>query len=470
MKSHLLTATAITLLTAGLAAAQPVETIIVTSAADSGPGSLRAALATAAVSETPSQILLAAGTPVAIETTLSYEGSASLSIVGTGQMIMTGNNVTLIAVPNGADLTLTGLTLVGPGGFDINNRGDLDGPAGKGLFIGVPIDAIGPIHLNLTDVTVKNVAGHGVHISDCSLADACGGGAGGGGDGSPASLVINATNLTIDGVGYGRFDADGLRADERGPGSITFTAIGSTFHGVGADGVELDEGDAGDITVLVVDSVFSANGNYCDPSVLGAFLPDQAEAAFDDGTTAADAIPGPITDAPDNACIEREVDFYDSGFVAEFAFGLDLDDGIDLDEAGDGSLIATMLGARVAGNLDEGIDFDEEGAGDIHVSFVATSAEENTDDGFKMSESGAGDVTGIIDHSGARANGGKGMVFEEEDAGDVAVTITNVTTANNDDSDDTGVEVVQDDDGVGTLTVVSSDIADGFDVEGVTVQ
>ena len=101
---------------------------------------------------------------------------------------------------------------------------------------------------------------------------------------------------------------------------------------------------------------------------------------------------------------------------------------------------------------------------------MATSAEENTDDGFKMSEYGAGDVTGIIDHSGARANGGKGMVFEEEDAGDVAVTITNVTTANNDDSDDTGVEVVQDDDGVGTLTVVSSDIADGFDVEGVTVQ
>ena len=58
-------------------------------------------------------------------------------------------------------------------------------------------------------------------------------------------------------------------------------------------------------------------------------------------------------------------------------------------------------------------------------------------------------------------------MFEEESDGDLAVTVVRSSTANNDDSDDTGIEAVQEDAGTGTLTVRSSDIADGIDADGV---
>ena len=118
---------------------------------------------------------------------------------------------------------------------------------------------------------------------------------------------------------------------------------------------------------------------------------------------------------------------------------------------------------------DEGVDFDEEGPGGINASFIGTKANGNTDDGYKLSEEDAGGVEGLMQGAEAKENGGKGAVFEEEDAGGVAVTVTDSMTANNDDSDKTGLEVVQEDAGQGTLTVINSDIADGIDAEGVTV-
>ena len=66
-------------------------------------------------------------------------------------------------------------------------------------------------------------------------------------------------------------------------------------------------------------------------------------------------------------------------------------------------------------------------------------------------------------------NGGKGIVLEEEDNGNVTVVVNDTLTENNDDSDKTGLEVVQEDKGQGTLTVRNSSIVDGIDAEGVTV-
>jgi hypothetical protein len=47
--------------------------------------------------------------------------------------------------------------------------------------------------------------------------------------------------------------------------------------------------------------------------------------------------------------------------------------------------------------------------------------------------------------------------------------VTGAITGNNDDGDDTGLELVQEDDGAGTATVTGSTLADGIDAEGVTV-
>lgn len=451
----------------GAASFAAAQTYPVTSAADSGEGSLRAALSAAEAAG--GTVLVMVDGDIEIASTLSYGGTAPLAIIGAGQTVSTPANVTLLAATGGADLTIQGLTFSGPGGYSINARGDVDQPAGKGIFVDVADDATGTVALTLTDVTVEGVAGHGIHVSDCTLADECGGGGGGAGEGSPASISVTLTGVVVNNVGNGRFDADGLRVDERGEGSIHARIVQSLFTGVGADGVELDEGQAGDVVIFTSGSAFNANGGYCDPDLLGAFMPSEPEGEFEEGAVMESAIPGPITGTPDDRCIERAVDLYDDGSVEEYEFAIDTDDGFDVDEAGPGNLIALVTGSQILDNLDEGLDYDEEGPGGIELTVVDSRATGNTDDGFKNSEEDEGGVTCVLSSVVSTGNGGKGFVCEEEDAGDVTVHASATVTAGNDDSDDTGLELVQDDDGTGIAIIVGSEIADGIDAEGVDV-
>ncbi|MFS4583662.1 hypothetical protein [Phaeobacter sp. C3_T13_0] len=330
-------------------------------------------------------------------------------------------------------------------------------------------DQTGTVTLVLNDVSVVGVANHGVHISDCSLADDCGGGGGGAGEGSDASILVRLTNVIIDDVGNGRFDADGLRVDERSEGSVTLIADASSFTHVGADGVELDEGQDGDVQVNVSDAVFNNNGAYCDPSVLAAFLPEVDEAEFDQGQTAADDIPGEITGSPDDACFEREVDLYDDGTVEAYEFGIDLDDGFDVDEAGPGSIHLLMEDSEIVGNLDEGLDFDEENEGGIVVSVLRTHAAGNNDDGYKISEEDAGDVSGTFVMSAAAENGGVGFVLEEAGSGDLALTAANPVSFGND-GGDVSFELVQEDEGAGGALIFGGAVAEPMELHGVVLE
>jgi hypothetical protein len=176
-----------------------------------------------------------------------------------------------------------------------------------------------------------------------------------------------------------------------------------------------------------------------------------------------------VTGSPDDACIEREVTLYDSGSVKEYEFGIDTDDGFDIDEAGPGDLWALIVGPSVRGNLDEGLDFGEEDEGGIRFAAWRTTAKDNADDGFKIVESEGGSVEALLHKVTSKDNGGKGAVFEQRDEGDLNVVIDQSETANNDDSDKTGLEVVQDGAGEGTLTVRASDIADSIDAENVDI-
>ncbi len=442
--------------------------LLVTNGNDAGDGSLRAALAAAAQMADGAQVLITTNDDIIIQSGLVYTGIAPLTLIGNGQTVMSRADADILAITNGADLTVAALNFTGAGGFDIQNphAGDV---AGKGIFVDIRDDQTGTMTLNLSDVTVAGVAGHGVHVSDCALADACGGGGGGFGEGSAASISITLENVVISDVGNGRFDADGLRVDERGAGDIVFASSGSLFTGVGADGVELDEGQAGSVHVVSRNDVFRDNGGYCDPDVLMAFMPASTEGAYVDGTTTLADIPGPVSGSADDGCFEREVSLYDSGNVEEFEIGLDFDDGFDVDEAGPGSITALVVGGLIVGNLDEGLDFDEEDGGDIVITLWDTKAGGNTDDGFKHSESGTGDVIATMVGVQAANNGGKGAVFEEENSGDVTVKAVGVMTSNNDDSIATGIEVNQEGTGTGVLELDRSDIADGVDSEGVEV-
>ncbi len=405
---------------------------------------------------------------ITLDGPLVYEGAAPLTIIGNGQTLSLSQNATILTAANGADLTVHGLTLSGPGGFDIENRGDTDGAAGKGIFVDVRDDQTGTVRLTLSDVTVEDTAGHGIHVSDCSLADDCGGGGGGAGEGSDASISVVLSNVIVQNVGYGRFDADGLRVDERSIGDISLAAVNASFIGVGADGAELDEGQAGDVIVHVTGGSFASNGGYCDPELLSAFMPAEPEGEFDEGAVHEADIPSPITGTPDDGCFEREVGTYDDGSVEEYEFSIDVDDGFDIDEAGDGSIRAVIIGASITNNLDEGLDYDEEGAGGMELTLIGTTASGNTDDAYKTSEEDEGAVIGTAIGLSATDNGGVGVVFEEEDGGDVAVAMIGGATSGNDDGE-TGVEIVQEDDGMGLATLIGADIADGSEIEGVDV-
>ncbi|XSG82866.1 MAG: hypothetical protein ACPW61_03550 [Methyloligella sp. ZOD6] len=450
---------------AGLAMPASAAELLVTTGADAGPGSLRAALQQAAKGEGDAQIFVTTGDDIQIETPLTYEGTAPLGLYGSGQVIKTDKNITLLTIAKGADLTVSELSFQGPGGFSIEKR-----DAGKGIFVDVDKDATGTVRLTLDKVSVSGVAYHGIHISDCDLADDCGFGMGGEGAGSAASIDVRLADVEVSNVGHGKFDADGVRVDERGEGDIRFTARHAKFSHVGADGVELDEGQEGDVVTRVADAEFSGNGTYCDPKLLKAFLPKEDEGKFDDGEKQEADIPAKIAGSPDDACFEREVKLYESGSVKKYEISIDLDDGFDIDEAGEGNLIAVLSDTEVKDNKDEGIDFDEADAGRVSFAFRDGEVEGQTDDGIKVSEEGADGVSALVHDVSSKENGGKGAVFEQEDEGDIDVVVVKVETENNDDGDKTGIEVVQDGDGKGTLIVRDSDIADGIDAEGVEVK
>ena len=141
--------------------------LIVTSTADDGAGSLRAALASASAAQGPQQILLAVGEGIELETGLVYSGAAPLTLIGTGQTISIAVDETLLTASAGADLSVEDLTFRGPGGFDLGARADIeDGTAGKGIFVDLRDDQSGLATLSLTRVTVADVASHGIHVSD----------------------------------------------------------------------------------------------------------------------------------------------------------------------------------------------------------------------------------------------------------------------------------------------------------------
>ncbi|OAN82197.1 hypothetical protein A8B78_08705 [Jannaschia sp. EhC01] len=463
LTSRLSTATALVLC---LTAPAFAETLMVTNFAPTGPGSLQAALDAAGASNVRSVILVteADGT-ITTPTGLRYEGAAPVVIMGNGVTIASPNDVTLLTAIGPQVLAIFATQFTGPGGYSITDQG---AAAGRGIFLDVAEDAAGVVSLVLTNVAVSGVAGHGIHVSDCTLAEACGGGEGGAGEGSDASIRVELNRVRIADVGQGSFDADGLRVDERGPGSIDLTGVNFQATGVGADGIELDEGQEGDVTVDMIRADFIENGTYCDPAVLEAYLPEQSEGEFREFEIAVVDLPQPSPDTPDMNCFELELDIFDDGSVEAYEYSIDVDDGLDIDEAGPGSIIATFSVGQMLANFDEGYDFDEAGPGDIDVVFTGIIANGNIDDAIKLSEAGPGSVYVTATTVEASSNGGIGIVAEEEDRGDLFMALISSATAGND-GGELGVEAVQDDEGVGNVYVIDSEIADGIETDGATI-
>ena len=423
--------------------------------------SLRAALVNG-----DSKIVIRGGTGVMeINETLEYSGTTPLTIKGNGAEIVyvgpTTDSGPILFLSAGADLSVSNLSLRGQGGFNIEDQQG----GGKGIFVQVPPDREGVVSVNLTKVSVFDTGNHGVHVSDCSLGDDCGAGQGGGGQGSDASVWVQLQSVIIDGVGFGKQDADGVRVDDRGAGDIIFTAANSTFVNVGADGVELDEGNEGSVQVSARNLTFDSNGAYCDPDILEPFLeeylngqPDEAE--FEEGEQQPGDLAGPVQGSPDDICIEYEIDLYDDGTVEAYEYGIDVDDAFDIDEDGPGGIFGMLTRLTIVDNLDEGLDFDTAGTeGDNAVDLIIAQvkASGNGDEAIKISEEGNASV--YVDMRALHIDGD--VEVEEENDGDLKVTVSGSTIGDD-------LKLSEEDAGAGTVVLNGTTVVDDKDFNNVS--
>jgi hypothetical protein len=335
--------------------------VAVTSAADEGPGSFRAAIEQANDDAAVSAIVFDHRLSVVrLNEGIVYTGAQDLRI--------DGNTVDIqpVAAKRGViDL----FTTTGGGDLSLSQIGFRHGA--NGVVVDVPLDAAGDVAVKLDRVTIADNGLFGLHIIDLTEVPPETPDADPTQIGSDAGVSLLVTGSTITGNGTAAHDQDGIRVDERGGGGIDVDILLSRLDGNGAEGIELDEGGDGHVRLAASASSFDRNG------------------------------------------------FISSGDPED----PDFDDGIDIDEAGAGSIFVHLAGISASGNFDEGIDLNEGDEGNLYMTLVGVRANGNTDEGVALEETGDGGIFATLLGVQARENGADGVQFEEFDAGDIAIDI-----------------------------------------------
>ena len=90
----------------------------------------------------------------------------------------------------------------------------------------------------------------------------------------------------------------------------------------------------------------------------------------------------------------------------------DLDDGFDIDEYNDGSVIGVVASSVASDNYEEGLDFNENNAGDLRVDLVHVEANGNREEGVDYEEdddfAGGGDLVTVMTDVTTNGNGADG--------------------------------------------------------------
>jgi hypothetical protein len=379
--------------------------VLVTTASDAGPGSLRDAIARTNADPGVRQIVIQGSVrTIALQGGLVYTGAQALRIVGNTATLDAANvGGTALLATGGGDLTVLGLT--------VRNAG------GEGIAVEVPAGRTGTQSLTLQNVLIENNRGHGVLVNDqadpSTPEDANGEPLQPNPEGSAASVRVTLVNTQLVHNGYSVSDRDGLRVNEGGAGDLELVAHNVIARDNAADGIELDERGAGDVRVDVTEVRLVENGRF-DPE--------------------------------------------------------DLDDGFDIDEANEGSIVGTVRDTRVTDNFEEGLDFNENNLGDLRVDFtnvvVTGSGEEGIDleeddetvnytmlggdivttmvnvtatgngtnggdGGIKIREKAAGNLSVVVDGVVASANAVDGINIREDADGTLTATVRNATTTGN---------------------------------------
>ena len=386
----------------------------VTTSADAGEGSLRAAIeaANAEASITTIQVARNLGT-VALVTTIHYTGSQALTING-GNLVLNaadlGNGESGFLADGGGDLKITDLTI--------------ENAPGVGLEVQVPSNETGTQSLTLDKFTVRNSGLHGVLMNDQDdpLTDPATVPSPGAQGGSDVSLVVQVTNSLFENNGFESIDNDGIRINEGGLGNLDFAISGSLTQANGADGIELDERGAGSVVFDITKTDLLENGFF------GIEKPFN-ERDLDDGI---------------------DVDEWGAGdLIGTFAHvksNGNAEQGVDLNENEAGNLGVTMTDVEGSGNGQEGIEFEEDDdradGGDINAVLSQITTNDNGhweddegglgDGGLKSREKGAGDNnTQVLVATSIGNLAGDGVIIREEGVGNILTVLTNIFALDN---------------------------------------
>lgn len=340
-----------------------LSTVVVTSEADAGPGTFRAAVDRANADSSVASIRFSPRVDtVRLNNTVAFTGTQDLAIDGSRASVEAApgrqGQFDLFVASGGGDLTLSRIAF----------RGGSDG-----VVVAVPAAATGTVDVTLRDAAVTDNAEFGLHVDDLNA--------------SAASVDLEVIRSAILRNGATLSDKDGIRVDERGAGGITATIRDSRLDANGAEGVELDEGGAGSVRLSVRASTFNNNG---------FFDPDD----FDDGIDVDEADAGNVN-----------VSIRDAEVNGNF------DEGVDLNEEGDGSLFLRAEDLEANRNTDEGVALEEADAGGIFADLEDVRLSGNGADGFQAEEGGAGDLFTRIADSVITNNAGFGVKVVQETPG-----------------------------------------------------
>lgn len=269
---------------------------------------------------------------------------------GAQAMVIRGEGARL----EGSGLPAGGSALVAQGGGELTiTELTVARAPGNGITIKVPELATRVFKVRLDEVTILDNGLHGILINDQAeyFVDP----AAESEAGSAASLLVEVTDSRFERNGFAVIDSDGLRVNEGGEGSLEADIRGTRFANNGADGLELDEREAGDAKFALRHTTLIGNGSFSSE---------------------------------------------------------DFDDGIDVDESGDGDLIGRFNHVAANKNFEQGVDLNENGLGDLRVSMADVSAAENSEEGIEFEEdddvAGGGDIEAELVRVTARRNGAAG--------------------------------------------------------------
>jgi hypothetical protein len=335
-----------------------------------------------------SAILLANGDPTISR--VQFVGNLStifltqkVEFAGAQDLSIIGNGATLDASVAGGD---PAFVASGSGNLAVSSL-TVRNSLAEGIVVQVPPSATGTVHVSLVNVDIVNNLGHGVLVNDQedpSTTD----GVQPDPDGSAATVDVSVINCRFIHNGHSVSDRDGLRVNEGGAGDLIITVKHTLAEENGADGIEVDERGAGDVRVDMLATRLIANGPF-DPS--------------------------------------------------------DLDDGFDIDEYNDGSILGTIMLSVADHNREEGFDFNENNAGDLRVDMQLVQAIGNGEEGIDLEEDddfgedgdpngGGGDLVTVMSDIVTIGNGNSAdgaLKIREKETGNLDVALMNILSVNN---------------------------------------